>query len=87
MPNTDNAVSQQVLNNGAACTFEIWLFTATHSCHIEILHKPGKDFILADALSGHPADRNAHAVAVTISTQRALTEIAVDFTNILTTRL
>ena len=43
--NTDNAASQQVLENGkgrgetlTACAREIWLFAATNCCEITIQH-------------------------------------------------
>ena len=56
MINTDNIASQQVLDSGAgsdevltACAREIWLFSAINNCRVEILHKPGKDLLLADA--------------------------------------
>ena len=92
--NTDNAASQQVLENGigrdetlTACAHEIWLFVATNSCEITIQHKPGKQLILADALSRLTVSQNARAIASTLCTQLAITEIPVDFNNVFTTGL
>ena len=56
--NTDNMATQQVLSEGtgrdtvlSACAREIWLLAAHNNCTVQVLHKPGKDLVLADALS------------------------------------
>ena len=92
--NTDNHASQQVLSTGAgrdhiltACAREIWLFAATNSCEVEILHKPGKDLILADALSRRSFNSKAKIIATDICKTLALTEITVNFNNIFTAGL
>lgn len=66
--NTDNMASQLVLSSGAgkdkilcACSREIWRLAAIMNCDIEIKHKPGKDLILADALSRQHFDPSAAA--------------------------
>ena len=45
---------------------EIWLFAAINNCAIDIHHKPGKDLILADALSQCHDDRSYNEKAKTI---------------------
>ena len=89
--NTDNQASQQVLSTGAgrdptltACAREIWLFAANNSCQIEIRHKPGKDLILADALSRRSFDRAAEAMANEECTALGISEISLTFDNALT---
>ncbi len=59
---TDNSATQSVLETGrgidqmlCACSREIWLYGAVHNCNIQIIHTPGKDLILADALSRAPS--------------------------------
>ena len=56
--NTDNAVSQQVLEYCAdrdpiicACAWDIWLLATRASTDIIIKHKLGKELVLADMLS------------------------------------
>ena len=92
--NTDNSASQQVLDSGAgrdtvltACAREIWLYAATMSCEINIVHKPGKDLVLADALSRRTFDRAADIKATTLIKQLNLHEIYVDFADVFTHNL
>ena len=88
--NTDNSTSQQVLSSGAgrdpflcACAREIWLFAATRNTEVIVRHKPGKDLILADALSRRHADPVA---ARTASDRTAnLSEICVSFDQVIST--
>ena len=89
--NTDNAASQQVLSSGAgrdpvltACAREIWLFAASTACEIVVLHKPGRDLVLADALSRRPFDRSADVRAAGLLESLGLTEIPVSFENLFT---
>ena len=56
--NTDNKTSQQVLSTGkgrdkllTACTRQLWLIAAEASTTLRIIHKPGAELVLADALS------------------------------------
>ena len=56
--NTDNAASQQVLSSGkgrdpviCACAHQLWLLATSFNFELEIIHKPGSELILADALS------------------------------------
>lgn len=77
---TDNLPSANILGNGggrsrllAACARELWLVASLRSTTIQIFHKPGKDLLLADALSryntGEPfrstADRMVEALCLT----------------------
>ena len=56
--NTDNTASQCILNSGmgkdpilAACSRQLWLLAAQANTDVQVLHKPGKQLVLADALS------------------------------------
>ena len=56
--NTDNMATMQVLNAGtgrdiilAACARQLWYTAALNSTNIIIIHKPGTQLVLADALS------------------------------------
>ena len=56
--NTDNTASQCILNSGmgkdpilAACSRQLWLLAAQANTDIQVLHKPGQQLVLADALS------------------------------------
>lgn len=82
--NTDNKVSQSVLSTGAgrdpvlcACAREIWRYAAVNSTSIDVVHKPGKDLILADALSRAPFDPAAKARADHLCAQLQLQRIRV----------
>ena len=55
---TDNSASAHVLMSGktddvmmAACSRELAMFASIHQLEIEVVHIPGKDLVLADALS------------------------------------
>ena len=92
--NTDNAASQQVLSSGAgrdsvltACARELWLYAAKRSCEIVILHKPGRDLVLADALSRRTFDQSADVRADSMLKSLGLTEIPVSFMNVFTAGL
>ena len=92
--NTDNAASQQVLSSGSgkdpvltACARELWLFAACNSCEVQVLHKPGKDLVLADALSRREFDGSANKRAETILRTAGLQEITVTFDNVFTSGL
>ena len=92
--NTDNSASQQVLSSGAgrdpvltACAREIWLYAASNSCEISILHKPGKELILADALSRRAIDPAANARAEELVKNLDIAETYVHFNNIFTSNL
>ena len=68
--NTDNQASQTVLSSGAgrdpilcACARALWRFAAINSCTIKVVHKPGKDLVLADALSRQHFDQAARVRA------------------------
>ena len=61
--NKDNQTSQAVLSMGTgrdkilcACAHEIWRFAANYSCAVQILHKLGKELILANAPSRQHTD-------------------------------
>ena len=56
--NTDNSTSQQVLSSGngkdhimCACVCQLWLLAANLNLELEIVHKPGSELIVVDALS------------------------------------
>ena len=89
--NTDNAASQQVLESGAgkddtltACAREIWLHAATNSCEVEVRHKPGKELILADALSRCMFDKAAAIIAIDMCNNLKLNRKNITFLNALT---
>ena len=84
--NTDNIASQQVLSSGAgrdsiltACAREIWLFAANNSCEITILHKPGRELVLADALSRRHSDPAARRRATELCRSLDLIEVQPEF--------
>ena len=92
--NTDNSASQQVLSSGAgkdliltACARELWLYAACNSCEVQVLHKPGKDLVLADALSRRAFDGSADKKAESILGTLGLQEITVSFNNVFTSGL
>ena len=56
--NTDNAASQAILNEGfgrdlvlCACARQLWFIAAQANTDVEVIHKPGRELVLADALS------------------------------------
>ena len=90
--NTDNQTSQQVLSSGAgqdhilcACAREIWLYGARTNADIVVIHKPGKDLILADALSRRHCNPVAARTARAIIDRNNLSEILVNFNDIVST--
>ena len=92
--NTDNSASQQVLDSGAgrdpvltACAREIWLYAASNSCEVEIVHKPGRELVLADALSRRTFDTAADEKARNLVRQLHIKETNVNFNNIFTNNL
>lgn len=61
---TDNISSAFALTSGktkdkvlSACSRELWLLAATHGHDINIIHRPGQDIPLADALSRYHSDQ------------------------------
>ena len=92
--NTDNSASQQVLDSGAgrdpiltACAREIWLYAASNSCEVTVMHKPGKDLVLADALSRRSFDPAAEVRAATLINQLNIAETYVNFNEPFTSNL
>ena len=69
--NTDNKASASVLQSGKGadpdltlCSRQLWLLAAIGSFNIQVDHKPGKDLILADALSrAHESPKSAALAA------------------------
>lgn len=62
---TDNEASAQALQSGrsrdqtlAACARELWLLAAKHDHVVSVIHKPGRDIPLVDALSRMMFDRS-----------------------------
>ena len=88
--NTDNMTSQQVLSSGAdrdpiicECARQIWLIVAQNSTDIVILHKPGKDIVLADALSRMGFDHRACSIADGMIADTDLSPVIVSHDHIL----
>ena len=84
--NTDNEASQKVLSSGTGrdsilikCAPEIWRYAADTSPTIDMVHKPGKDLILADALSCRISDQAARGRAEQLCKEKGLTKIWVNF--------
>ena len=82
--NTDNMTSQQVLSLGAgrdpiicACAQRIWLIAVERSMEVNILHKPGRDIVLADALSRMCFDHRACNTVLQIVAQNGLQRVLV----------
>lgn len=77
---TDNEASAHALQSGrskdktlAACSRELWLIAAKHDHQLSIIHKPGKDIPLVDALSRMMFDQPKSAyVQKTISDHNLL---------------
>ena len=82
---TDNLATQQVLSSGTgrdryltACARELWLLAALHSLDITVLHKPGKDLVLADALSRSCSSSKAEALASSLVKSKCLSRVRVE---------
>lgn len=76
---TDNISSAYALESGrtsdptlGACSRELWLLAAIHDFIITIVHKPGEDIPLADALSRYHQDTAKATRASAIIAQRSL---------------
>ena len=67
------------------CAPEIWLSGASTNAEIVIIHKPGKDLVLADALSRRHFNPVAARTAKAIISNHKLTELQVDFSDIMST--
>ena len=77
--NTDNMATQQVLSEGtgldkvlSACAREIWLLAAYNNCMVQVVHKPGKELVLADALSRYSESPTARLRADMMCAQLGL---------------
>ena len=71
--NTDNAATQAILTQGigrdtvlCACARQLWFIAASANTDVEVVHKPGKELVLADALS------RAHDSPAFLTTARKL---------------
>ena len=90
--NTDSKVTQQALTNGtarqpllSACARQLWLYAASESTEVVVVHKPGSELVLADSLSRASQDAGAHSTALKLCAQRRLKRIRVNHDiNILT---
>ena len=60
-----------------ACDRKIWRFAAVKSCTIQINHKPGKDLVLADALSRRPFNSTMPAKANTMRSELDLVMVSM----------
>ena len=88
---TDNMSSKQVLATGSgkdviltACARKLWHFCALKSCHVEIIHKPGKTLIIADALSRAFINENCKLTATNYCIKNNLERILIDHNAVLT---
>ena len=83
--NMDNAASQQILSSAVveilydACAHQLWVLTAIHNLELEIVHKPGTDLVLADALSRSFGSQSAKVKASAMYQQLSLKRIRVKF--------
>ena len=82
--NTDNQNTQTVLTSGSgrdliltACVRQMWLLAATASCTLDIVYKPGKQLVLADALSRAHKNTAMALKAHSITDQRQLERIRI----------
>lgn len=80
---TDNLASHFALTTGrtkdtvlGACARELWLAAARADHDIEIVHKPGSEIPLADALSRCHSDPVKAALAIEIAADLDLTELS-----------
>ena len=84
--NTDNMPSQQVLESGrgkdpilCACARQLWLLAAKFNFELLILHKPGKDLLLADALSRLKDSETTRKKAQALCADLNLSPIIISF--------
>ena len=82
---TDNMSSQQVLDSGSgkdkiltACARFIWKFSALNNCIINIVHKPGIELVIADALSRAAINNSSRKTATEYCVNNNLTRVLVD---------
>ena len=82
--NTDNQASAIALQSGRCsdpdlglCSRELWLMSAIHNFTLSIVHTPGSDLILADALSRAHASRAAARLAAERCAQLSLKRVRV----------
>ncbi len=83
---TDNQASSQVLSTGkgsdpilCACARELWLFTALNNCSVSVVHTPGVDLPVADALSRAGQSAPLRALAKSHIKRLGLTRVRVPF--------
>ena len=83
--NTDNTASQCILNSGtgkdpilAACSRQLWLLAAQANTDVQVLHKPGQQLVLADALSRLHSSRIHKQRASVMCKSKGLTQITVE---------
>ena len=69
--NTDNKTAQTVLDTGhgrdkvlTACARYIWQYSSLNNCVINVVHKPGSQLIIADALSRAFKDSASQKIAM-----------------------
>ena len=84
--NTDNLPSQQVLQSGSGkdsvlcgCARQIWLFSASNSCEIAIVHREGVSLVLADNLSRSLHKPAARRLVEAECSARSLEKLDVTF--------
>lgn len=80
--NTDNQNTQTILESGTgrdlvitACARQLWWIAAAASCNVKIVYKPGKELILADALSRAHSDSNMKRKADELCIQKKLQRV------------
>ena len=79
---TDNVASAYALNTGrtkdpilAACSRELWLFTALYQHKVTIIHAPGTHLVLSDALSRRHQSQTHAEIADKLVLEKSLQEI------------
>ena len=82
--NTDNAATQATLTEGigrdlvlCACSRQLWLIAVQNNTDVEVVHKPGKDLVLADALSRSHDSHKHKTLANSICKLKGLQEISI----------